>query len=72
MVGNGYPINMTRESKGRFERYSRGFVLKIILRMLKLILTDKASRSFFQDGTGGLSKDIIQYVGDGVFVGQKP
>ncbi len=72
VVGNGYPINPSRESKGRFERYGRGFVLKIILRMLKLILTDKSSRSFFQDGTSGLSRDIIQYVGYGVFAGQKP
>jgi len=69
--GNGYPIDPIRESKGRFERYGRGFVLKIIGRMVKLILTDKDSRSFFQDGTSGLSKDIIQYVGYGVFTAEK-
>jgi len=39
--------------------------------MVKLILTDKDSRSFFQDGTSGLSKDIIQYVGYGVFAAEK-
>ena len=71
-IGNGYPIDPARESKGRFERYGRGFALKVIGRMLKLILTDKSSRSFFQDGTRGLSKDIMQYVGYGVFAGQKP
>jgi ubiquinone/menaquinone biosynthesis C-methylase UbiE len=71
VAGNGYPIKPTRESKGRFKRYGRGFVLKIIGRMLRLFLTDKKSRSFFQDGTSGLSKDIITYVGYGVFVGQK-
>jgi len=72
VAGNGYSIDPSRESKGRFERYGRGFVLKIIGRMLKLVLTDKKSRSFFQDGTSGLSKDIIKFVGYGVFVGQKP
>ena len=72
VTGNSYSIDSARESKGRFERYGRGFVLKIIGRMLKLVLTDKKSRSFFQDGNSGLSKEIIKFVGYGVFVGQKP
>ncbi len=72
VIGNGYAIDPARESKGRFERYGKGYILKIIINMLKLILTDKKSRSFFQDRTSGLSKDIIEYVGYGVFAGQKP
>lgn len=70
--GTGYSINPSRESQGRFERYGRGVVLKTIGRMLKLILTDKGSRSFFQNGTSGLSRDMINYVGYGVFAGRKP
>ena len=71
VTGNGYTIDPSRESKGRFERYGKGYTLKIIMRMLKLVLTNWESRSFFQDKTSGLSNDIIEYFGYGVFAGQK-
>ena len=72
VCGSGYPINPGRESKGRFKRYGVGNVLKTLPRIVKLLLTDSSSRMFFQDGTSNLSRDILQYVGYGVFVGQKP
>lgn len=72
VVGSGYAIDPSRESKGRFKRYGSGLVFKTLPRMLKLILTDKSSRSFFKDGTSGLSKDILSYVGYGVYAGRKP
>jgi len=72
VIGNGYAINPSRESKGRFQRYGRRFVFKTIPRTIKLILTDKSTRSFFKDGTSGLSRDVLDYVGYGIFAGQKP
>ena len=72
IVGEGHAIDPSRESKGRFQRYGLPFVLRTISRTVKLILTDRDSRSFFKDGTSGLSKDILDYVGYGVFAGQKP
>jgi ubiquinone/menaquinone biosynthesis C-methylase UbiE len=72
VVGSNSAIDPSRESKGRFKRYGTSFVLKTIPRMIKLILTDKSTRSFFKDGTSGLSRDILTYVGYGVFAGQKP
>jgi ubiquinone/menaquinone biosynthesis C-methylase UbiE len=72
VTGKGSPIDPARESKGRFKRYGNSFVFKTIPRMIKLILTDKTSRSFFKDGTSGLSRDILTYVGYGVYAGRKP
>jgi len=72
VIGNSYSINPSRESKGRFERYGTSFIFKTIPRTIKLILSDKSARSFFKDGTNGLSKDVFDYVGYGIFVAQKP
>ena len=72
VTGYDSPIDVSRESKGRLERYGRGTMLKVILRMLKMILTDKSSRSFFKDGSSGLSRDTLDYVGYGVYTGKKP
>jgi SAM-dependent methyltransferase len=71
VVGAGYPIDPGRESKGRFQRYGLGNVLKTLPRIFKLLLTDRSSRMFFKDGTSNLSRDIIDYVGYGVFAGKK-
>ena len=72
IVGNQHRIDPSRESKGRFQRYGLSVVFKTIPRMIKLVLTDKSSRSFFKDGTSGLDRDVLDYVGYGVFAGQKP
>jgi ubiquinone/menaquinone biosynthesis C-methylase UbiE len=72
VAGEAYAIDPRRETKGRFQRYGFKEVLKTIPRIFKLLLTDKHSRSFFKDGTSNLSTDIMEYVGYGVFVGQKP
>lgn len=72
VVGQEYAIDPSRESKGRFKRYGSGFLIKTITRTIKLLLTDKSARAFFKDGTSGLSKDILEYVGYGVYAGQKP
>lgn len=71
VVGKGYPIDPGRETKGRFQRYGLMNVLKTFPRIFKLLLTDQSSRAFFKDGTSNLSSDILDYVGYGVFAGQK-
>jgi SAM-dependent methyltransferase len=71
IVGNGYPIDPTRESKGRLQRYGLGNILGTLPRILRLLLTDKSSRMFFKDGTSNLSREIFNYVGYGVFAGKK-
>lgn len=72
VVGHSQAINPSRESKGRLQRYGWSYIFKTIPRTIRLILTDKSARSYFRDGTSGLSKDIFAYVGYGVFAGQKP
>lgn len=72
VAGNSYAINPSRESKGRFQRYGQRSMFKTFSRMIKLILTDKSTRSFYKDGTSSVSRDIINYVGYGVYAGQKP
>ncbi len=71
IIGNGYPIDASRESRGRLQRYGLGNILGTLPRILKLLLTDKSSRMFFKDGTSNLSRDIFNYVGYGVFAGKK-
>jgi len=72
VVARDYAINPSRESKGRFQRYGWWNVVNTIPQIVKLLLTDKPSRSFFKDGTSGLSRDIVSYVGYGVYAGKKP
>jgi hypothetical protein len=71
-VGQGCAIEPAREGKGRFKRYGNSVIFKTIPRMIKLILTDISSRSFLKDGISGLTRDILTYVGYGVYTGQKP
>lgn len=65
-------IDPSRESRGRFQGYGPGSMFKIISRLIKLILTDRSARSFYKNETSGLPGDTINYVGYGVYAGQKP
>ncbi|MFN2113744.1 MAG: class I SAM-dependent methyltransferase [Anaerolineales bacterium] len=70
--GSSQRIDPGRESKSRFQRYGLANVLGTLPRIIKLLLTDRSSRMFFKDGTSNLSRDIMDYVGYGVFSGKKP
>ncbi|MCK5614337.1 hypothetical protein KAR91_71385 [Candidatus Pacearchaeota archaeon] len=72
VVGNSYQLDLTRESKGRMERYGGWGVLKILFKMLATMFMDKKYRTYLKDGTSGLSKDLLKVVGYGVYTGQKP
>ena len=71
VTGNAYQINVPAESKGRIDRYGRWYVLKTILKTLVSVITDKKSRSFMSDGISGVSRDLLNVVGYGVYAGQK-
>lgn len=72
VVASSQRIDPARESKSRIQRYGVGHVLGTLPRIVKLLLTKKSSRMFFKDGTSSLSRDIMDYVGYGVYSGKKP
>jgi ubiquinone/menaquinone biosynthesis C-methylase UbiE len=72
VAGSSRQIDLAAESKGRMERYGYWYVCKTILNTLRLLVTSKKHRAIFQDGTSGLSKDVLQTVGYGIYAGQKP
>jgi hypothetical protein len=59
------------ESKGRFERYGRWGMVKVMLKMSVMVFGDRRSRQFLKDGVGAVSKDLLDVTGYGVFVGRK-
>ena len=71
VVGGAHRMNISRESKGRLERYGRWRIVKAIPRILGIILRDRRARRFFKDGTGAVSKDLLDVVGYGVYAGRK-
>jgi arsenite methyltransferase len=71
VVGSAYRMDLSAESKGRFERYGRLGMAKIVLRMLGMVITDSKSRQFMQGGVGAVSSDMLDVLGYGVFAGQK-
>ena len=71
VTGNAYQIDVPVESKGRIERYGRWNLLKTILKTLVSVITDRKSRSFINDGISGVSRDLLNVVGYGVYAGQK-
>jgi len=70
VVGNAYRMDMSVESRGRFERYGRWGLMKVMLRMLAMLIGDRRSRRFIGGGVGALSKDLLDVVGYGVYAGQ--
>jgi ubiquinone/menaquinone biosynthesis C-methylase UbiE len=71
VVGNLHRIKLPFEGKGRFERYGGWGVMKIMLKMLVMVLSDRRSRRFMKDGVGAMSKDLLGVIGYGVYVGRK-
>ncbi len=50
VVGSAHRIVIPLESKGRFERYGRWGVLKAMLKMLVMVVSDQRSRQFLKAG----------------------
>lgn len=72
VAGQAHRIDVSRESRGRVERYGWGDLLKVVPRTLKLILKDQQTRRLFRDASGGLTRDVLDVVGYGVYAGRKP
>jgi len=71
VVGSAHRIDIPLESKGRFERYGRWGIMKVMLKMLVMVFSDRRSRQFMKDGAGAASKDLLDVMGYGVYAGRK-
>ena len=71
VVGEAEQLHLSRESRGRIERYGWWEAAKGGLRALRLSITDRRSREFMRKGIGSASKEMFEMMGHGVFVGQK-
>jgi ubiquinone/menaquinone biosynthesis C-methylase UbiE len=71
VVGNAQPVDIPRESMGRFERYGCRGITKAMLQALDVFLRDRASRAFMRDVTGSLPKGFLEDMGYGVYAGRK-
>jgi ubiquinone/menaquinone biosynthesis C-methylase UbiE len=72
VAGASHAIDMRRESGGRFERYGRWPILRAMLRMLVIYFRDRRSRQMMKGAMKGLSRDLFEVVGYGVYAGRKP
>ena len=70
VVGSAHRIDVSLESKGRFERYGRWGIMKVMLKMLVMLFSAR-SRQFIKDGVGAVSRDVLDVVGYGVYAGRK-
>jgi len=68
-----FAIKTQDEARGILQRYGRGGMLRVMGRMLRLYATNSAYRQFVREVRQGgvVPKDLAQYFGYGLFVGQK-
>jgi ubiquinone/menaquinone biosynthesis C-methylase UbiE len=71
VVGRAHQIDAALETQGRIERYGRMGMAKAVLRILVTFFKDRRSRGFLKDMVGGVSRDLLQVVGYGVYAGRK-
>ena len=71
VVGSAHQVDIPQETKGRFERYSCQGNARGVLKMLVLFVTDRRAREFLKQGAGGVSKEMLEVLGYGVFAGRK-
>jgi len=69
--GGAHRIDLSSESEGRFERYGRWGIMRILLNMISMLLSDRKSRQFMKGGIGAVSRDLLDVVGYGVYAGRK-
>lgn len=67
-----YRMDVRAEGRGRLERYGCLGTVGILLRMLKLFFTDRDAWMFVKGGVGGVSEDMFDVMGYGLFTGRKP
>jgi len=67
-----HQVSVRDEGRGRLERYGCLGTLGILLRMVKLFLTDRDAWMFVKGGLGGMSDEMFDVMGYGIFTGCKP
>jgi len=72
VVAYPHRMDVRAEGRGRIERYGCLGTLGILLRMLKLFVTDRDAWMFIKGGVGGVSDDMFDVMGYGLFTGRKP
>jgi SAM-dependent methyltransferase len=71
VVGRPHQIDIPLEGKGRFERYGTWGIMKAMLKVPILFFKDRKSLAYLKGGMGVLSKDLLEVIGYGVYVGRK-
>jgi SAM-dependent methyltransferase len=72
VVGNAYPVDIPKESRGRIERYGCRGMIGVLFRTVRTIFKDRGSREFLKDVTASLPQDMLGDMGYGVYAGRKP
>jgi hypothetical protein len=63
---------MPKEGRGRIQRYGCSGMLRVMVRAVSVIFTDRASREFLADVTRTMPRDMMRDMGFGVYAGRKP
>ncbi|MGK7927502.1 MAG: class I SAM-dependent methyltransferase [Spirulina sp.] len=71
IVSSPHPFDIPVNTKGMFELYGGWRIFQGMLKMLVLFVRDPKARGFLKSGTGGISKDMFDAIGYGVYVGRK-
>jgi ubiquinone/menaquinone biosynthesis C-methylase UbiE len=71
VVGNAYPVDLPRESRGRIERYGCRGMLRIMWNAMRVLFRDPASRDLLKEARGNLPPDMLRLTGYGVYAGRK-
>jgi ubiquinone/menaquinone biosynthesis C-methylase UbiE len=71
VAGGGYRMDVRKESRGRIERYGRWRVAKVVPKMIGMLFGDRRARKFISGGTGAISRNMLDVIGYGVYVGRK-
>jgi arsenite methyltransferase len=68
-----YPVNVQDEAKGILQRYGLGGILRVLGRTLRLYTKSAAYRGFVKSTRQGgiVPENLVEYLGYGLFVGQK-
>jgi ubiquinone/menaquinone biosynthesis C-methylase UbiE len=71
VAGSARPVDLSREAKGRMERYGCRGMLRVMARTAGLLFKDQETRTFMKDVTGSLPRDLMKDMGYGVYAGRK-
>jgi SAM-dependent methyltransferase len=74
VIVHSYQMDLRKEAKARLERYPMRDTLAALARLPRVYFRDRSSAQFLRQALGGaryLTEDILEYMGYGIYVGQK-